>query len=149
MPRLGPRGDGGPRIAGGCRGNFTLRPAPFSPKLKNFSRKSHYELVSRAFQRSWCRNPELDFGGLLHFCFVDVLHNCNGAVWRIRFQESEINSFKLISTANQSKNTKFKIKNQKIQEIQKNALHKIRRRYPANQSANPRTTTSAAPVMPL
>src|SRR3974390_1847792 len=145
MPRLGPRGDGGPRIAGGCRGNFTLRPAPFSPKLKNFSRKSHYELVSRAFQRSWCRNPELDFGGLLHFCFVDVLHNCNGAVWRIRFQESEINSLKLISTANKSKNQK----SENSRNSEKSALHKIRRRYSANQSANLRTITSAAPVMPL
>src|SRR6516165_3356571 len=115
----------GPRIAGRCWGNFTLRPASLSPKLKNFSRKSHYELVSRAFQRSWCRNPELDFGGLLHFCFVDVLHNCNGAVWRIRFQESEINSLKLISTANQ------KIQNQKSgnsRNSEKSALHKIRRR---------------------
>src|SRR3974377_2425143 len=110
MPRLGPRGDGGPRIAGGCRGNFTLRPVPLSPKLKNFSRKSHYELVRRACQRSCCRNPELDFGGLLHFCSVDVLYNCNGAVWRIRFQESEINSLKLISTANKSKNPKLKIR---------------------------------------
>ena len=100
-------------------GKFSLKSRPLNPRLKNFSKESHYGLVGWAHHGSWCRNPKLDFVGRLYFCFVDVLHNCDGAIWRIRFQESEINSLKLISTANKSK--KSKIKNQEIPEIQKKA----------------------------
>ena len=70
---------------------FLYVPTPLIQSSKNFSNKLHYAMASRALHASWFRNPELDFIGRLHFCFVDILHNnCNGALCRIKFQKSVI-----------------------------------------------------------
>jgi len=53
---------------------FPKAPTSLNPKLKNFSKESHYDaLVSRALHGSWCRNPELDAVDRLHFCFVESI----------------------------------------------------------------------------
>ena len=90
------------------RWNFFLEaPASLNPKLKNFSKESHYEaLVSRALHGSWCRNPELDAVDRLHFCFVESI-----------FQNQKIKSNKSFSALQKSKFQFPKIKNKKIQRL--------------------------------
>jgi hypothetical protein len=72
---------------------FPKAPTSLNPKLKNFSKESHYDaLVSRALHGFWCRNPELDAVDRLHFCFVESI-----------FQNQKIKSNKLFSALQKSK----------------------------------------------